>query len=392
MSFSMPCLKRHLHAVTPLDPDGMPRPQGSGIAFHYGHERGIVLEDVDAAQLRLLSLLDGQHTFDDIVARLQAHDPAITASDVAETLDQLAELGLVEDAAASVPDSLTATDLTRYAGQIRFFSILDTSGQQRFEMQARLKRARVAVLGLGGLGSNVVMGLAAAGVGFIRGVDGDTVELGNLNRQVLYDFADIGQPKVAAAAAQMQRFNPDVQFEPVQRFLDGPEQIAELIRDVDVVAMCADSPRSIMMWMNSAALATGTPFITGGYRGMAAEVGPFVVPFETACLACLDIERPPDAPEELAWIEESYWLRHPTTYTVSSLAASLTCADIIKYLTGFAQPATCNLVYELDIERFAMSTSPRPRNPQCAACATRPQRDMSVDAATSATSLVAAMG
>jgi len=368
MAFIRPCLKRHLHAVTPLDPAGVPRPQGTDIAFHYGHERGIALEDVDEAQLLLISLLDGQYTFDEIMARLQAHDAGITAGDISQQLDQLAELSLIEDAGVTPPDALTETDLERYAGQIRFFSILDTSGKQRFEMQARLKRARVTVLGLGGLGSNVVMGLAAAGVGFIRGVDGDSVEMSNLNRQVLYDVGDFGTSKALAAAEQVRRFNPSIVFEPLHEFLESPERIAEVIKDTDVVALCADAPHSIFVWVNSAALATGVPFISGGYRGTAAEVGPFVVPFTTSCLGCNMPLQPEAPPVPLAWVNEAFWLRHPTSYITTAAAASLTCGEIIKYLTGFATPVTYNSMYTLDIEHLTLTSVPRARDPHCAVC------------------------
>ncbi len=368
MAFIRPRFKRHLHAVTPLDPDGTPRSQGTDVAFHYGHERGVALENVDEAQLLLLSLLNGEHTFDEIVARLQAYDANITAEDVSEQLDQLAALSLIEDAGISPPDALTESDLERYAGQIRFFSILDTTGKQRFEMQARLKNARVAVLGLGGLGSNVLTGLAAAGVGFMRGVDGDSVEISNLNRQVLYSVDDIGQPKALAAAAHIRRFNPDITFEPLREFINSQERVAEIIRDVDVVALCADAPPAMFMWVNDAAIAAGVPFITGGYRGIIAEVGPFVVPFATSCLACGQPLRPEPPPASLSWIEESFWLRHPTSYMTTSAAASLTCGEIIKHITGFATPATYNAMYTLDFESLTLATSPLPRDPHCAIC------------------------
>lgn len=381
MAFIRPCLKRHLHAVTPLDSAGVPRAQGTNVSFHYGHERGIAIEDVDEAQLLLLSLLDGRLTLDEIVARLQAHDAGITAEDVSEQLDLLAELSLIEDAGVTPPDDLTENDLERYAGQIRFFSILDTSGTQRYEMQARLKRARVAVLGLGGLGCNVLTGLAAAGVGFIRGIDGDIVEMSNLNRQVLYETGDIGQPKALAAAAHLRRFNPTITFEPLHEFLESPERIAEVIKDTDLVAVCADAPRAIFLWVNSAALATGVPFIAGGYRGAAAEVGPFVVPFTTSCLGCGGLPQTEPPPASLAWVNEAFWLRHPTSYITTAAAASLTCGEIIKHLTGFATPTTYDTVYTLDIERMSLTTSPRPRNPHCTACGDVPRAAMGQHAA-----------
>jgi hypothetical protein len=265
MSFALPCIKRHFHLVRRLPQEAAP--SGLALSFHYGHERGVLLHDLDDLQVLLLSLLDGHHSFDEIVTYLQAHDAVITAEDVAEFLDELASYGLIEEAQISPPADLTPTDLLRYESQIRFFSVFDTTGRQRYEMQARLKRARVTVLGLGGFGSNIVIGLAAAGVGSLRGVDFDVVELGNLNRQVLYDTTQVGQPKALAAAEQLRRFNPEIDFEPIQRRIESPESILEVIEGSDVVAFCADSPPGISLWMNAASLETGIPFIMGATMG-----------------------------------------------------------------------------------------------------------------------------
>jgi bacteriocin biosynthesis cyclodehydratase domain-containing protein len=372
MSFALPRIKRHFHLVRSIPEEASP--SGLALAFHYGRERGVLLHDLDDLQVLLLSLLDGHHSFHEIVTQLQAHDAAVTVEDVAEHLDELARYGLLEEAQISPPAELTPTDLMRYDSQIRFFSVFDTTGRQRYEMQARLKRARVTVLGLGGLGSNIVLGLAAAGVGSLRGVDFDVVELGNLNRQVLYDALQVGQPKALAAAEQLRRFNPAIDFEPVQRRIESPESILEVIEGSDVVAFCADSPPSISLWMNAASLETGIPFIMGGYRGGVAEVGPFVVPFQTACLACQPQEPREHFPDALAWMNAAHRLRHPTSHMVSALAANLACSDLIKYLTGMGEPATYNNLYGLNIEQFTLTPFPLSRSEACVLCGSRATR------------------
>ncbi len=375
MSFALPRIKRHFHLVRSIQEEASP--SGLALSFHYGRERGVLLQHLDDLQVLLISLLDGHHPFHEIVTQLQAHDAAITAKDVAEILDDLARYGLLEEAQISPPANLTPTDLMRYESQIRFFSVFDTTGKQRYEMQARLKRARVTILGLGGLGSNIVLGLAAAGVGSIRGVDFDVVELSNLNRQVLYDAVQVGQPKALAAAEQVRRFNAEIDFEPVQRRIDSPESILEVIEGSNLVAFCADSPPSIYLWMNAASLETGIPFIMGGYRGGVAEVGPFVIPYQTACLTCQQREPQENVPESVAWMNDAYRLRHPTSHVVSGVAANLACSDIMKYLTGMGEPATYNNLYGLSIEQFTLTPLPWPHSeacPMCGSTATRSQR------------------
>lgn len=367
MPFAKPCFKRFLH-VRSMRPNASQCEQTIGV--HYGRERGVMLEDVDETQMRLLSLLDGQHSFADIVRVLQDQDSRVTASDVSEALDDLQRFGLLEDAAVSPPSDLLSSDLERYASQIHFLSLLDTTGTQKYALQVKLKQARVAVLGLGGLGSNVLLGLAAIGVGFLRGVDCDCVEIGNLNRQVLYDVADLGKPKAEAAAEHLARFNPDVMFEPVQRRITGPHEIMDLIDGVDLVAFCADEPREIAMWMNQAALEKGIPFVLGGYHGAGAEVGPFVIPFQTGCLACEQAGNDPDngTIAELTWIEQATRIRHPNVHFVTALAAHLTCSEICKYLLEIREPATSNRRYILDIEQFTLTASEFPRSLECCMC------------------------
>ncbi|GHO50637.1 TOMM precursor leader peptide-binding protein [Ktedonospora formicarum] len=373
MPFTKPCFKRFLH-VKRLGTQPAPSSNSQQtISIHYGRERGVMLEEIDEAQLLLLSQLDGRHSFEDIVNTLQQHHPQVTTEEVSEALEELLHFGLLEDAAIEPPAALLPSDLERYSSQIHFLSLLDASGTQKYVFQAKLKQARVAVLGLGGLGSNVLLGLAAIGVGFLRGVDGDQVELGNLNRQVLYEVNDLGKPKVHAAAEQLARFNPNVQFEPVQQTITSSQQLGALIEGADLVVFCADQPREITSWMNQTALQREIPFIMGGYHGAGAEVGPFVVPFQTACLACVYTSLDPDegTVEELAWIEQAAWLRHPNIHFVTALSAHLICAEICKYLLGNSEPATYNHRYLLDLQQFTLTANALIRDSNCPQCANR---------------------
>ncbi|RMH53373.1 MAG: hypothetical protein D6686_00760, partial [Alphaproteobacteria bacterium] len=104
--------------------------------------------------------------------------------------------------------TLTPDELSRYA---RHIVLRELGGPG----QARLKAARILVVGAGGLGAPALLYLAAAGVGRIAVVDDDTVALSNLQRQVLFATADIGRPKVAVAAERLAALNPHVAVEPV---------------------------------------------------------------------------------------------------------------------------------------------------------------------------------
>ncbi|MFO7771416.1 MAG: HesA/MoeB/ThiF family protein [Roseovarius gahaiensis] len=123
--------------------------------------------------------------------------------------------------------------MTRYARQIAVPGVGDAG-------QARLQAARLLVVGAGGLAAPVLQYLAGAGVGHIRLVDPDHVELSNLHRQTLFRQGDLGQPKARAAADAMRALNPECRIEAVEAAL-GPENAADFCAGVQVVVDCADS-------------------------------------------------------------------------------------------------------------------------------------------------------
>lgn len=165
-------------------------------------------------------------------------------------------------------------DTERYARQL---TLLGEAGQ------ARLARERVLVLGAGGLGSPLLLYLAAAGVGALRVADGDTVSPSNLNRQVLYTAGDLGEPKAACAARRLRALNPALETESVTEYLTE-ENGAALLADCDAVALCVDS-REARLLGNRLACAAGLPLVDAGVEGFGGYVTA-VLPGVTPCLAC----------------------------------------------------------------------------------------------------------
>ncbi len=175
--------------------------------------------------------------------------------------------------------SLSAQDELRYSRQIRFAPI-GIAGQQQ------LINARVLVLGLGALGSASAEMLTRAGVGHLRIVDRDFVELSNLQRQSLYREADAleGTPKAIAAAKRLQSINSQLVIEP--HVLDvTPKNILGLAASVDLIIDGTDH-FDIRFLINDAAVHTKIPWVFGGCLGAEGQVMA-VVPGVTACLRCL---------------------------------------------------------------------------------------------------------
>ncbi|HDS63330.1 MAG TPA: HesA/MoeB/ThiF family protein, partial [Methanofollis liminatans] len=159
------------------------------------------------------------------------------------------------------------------------------------EGQERLKKATAFIAGAGGLGCPIALYLAAAGVGRIRLVDSDTVDLSNLNRQVLYQKADIGRPKVAAAAEKLAALNPEISVEAVRTVIDAAT-VAGLTAGADVIVDAMDNFETRYL-LNGAALERGIPLVHGAISGFFGQATT-IIPGRTPCLACIFPNPPPD--------------------------------------------------------------------------------------------------
>ncbi|MEM2339521.1 MAG: HesA/MoeB/ThiF family protein [Nitrososphaerales archaeon] len=173
--------------------------------------------------------------------------------------------------------SLSDIELDRYSRQI----VLDDIG---YKGQLKLKEAKVCVIGLGGLGSHIILQLAGMGIGFLRIVDQDVVDLSNLHRQSIYTMDFIGYAKVEAASNIIQRINPDVRVEPLPLVINY--KTAEMVvRGVDVVIDGLDSIEARYA-INYACVKHKIPFVYGAaIRTLAAAST--IIPYKTPCLKCI---------------------------------------------------------------------------------------------------------
>ncbi|GFJ87277.1 HesA/MoeB/ThiF family protein [Phytohabitans rumicis] len=255
------------------------------------------IEDPDGWLWTLIRATDGTRVEQDIVAEVCRAHPAVSDDDVRAGLEQLTTAGHVEDAGADPPADLTSREQERYRRGSRYYSWVDlTPRSSPWEVQQRLKRAKVVVLGVGGTGGSAALALAASGIGHLHCVDADVVELSNLNRQILYTEDDLGKAKVEATVARLRRLNSDIEVTGEQRRIGSQQDIADVIEGCDVLAQCADQPADIRRWANLACLTAGIPWADGGYRGPMLTAGGYQ-PGVGACWECLreaESTSPPD--------------------------------------------------------------------------------------------------
>jgi len=196
------------------------------------------------------------------------------------------------------------------------------------EGQKRLLGSRVLVCGCGALGSVLADSLARAGVGHLRIVDRDFVEISNLQRQVLFDEDDVAGrvPKAIAAAEKLSRINSGITLEPIVADIDHTN-ILKFFEGIDLVVDGTDN-FEVRFLVNDAALETGTPWVYGGCVGTHGQTMA-IVPGESACLRCLIEDVPPPGAAETCDTAG-------VLGAASNVVASLQTVAALKILSGQA--------------------------------------------------------
>jgi molybdopterin/thiamine biosynthesis adenylyltransferase len=179
--------------------------------------------------------------------------------------------------------AMTDDDLLRYSRHL----LLDDIG---IEGQRKLLAAHALVIGAGGLGSPVALYLGTAGVGRITIVDGDRVDLTNLQRQIAHDLASIGVPKADSAARSIAAINPTVRVTPVHERVDAA-RLLELVADADVVIDCSDN-FATRQAVNAACVARTRPLVAGAAIGFDGQVS--VYDTRSGASPCYACAFPPD--------------------------------------------------------------------------------------------------
>lgn len=237
---------------------------------------------------------------------------------------------------------LTDEQLSRYRRNIILPGVGDAG-------QEKLLGSGVLVVGAGGLGSPAAYYLAAAGVGRIGLVDGDLVDISNLQRQILHRTEDIGRPKARSGASKLRALNPEIEVMAIEESITRTN-VAELVRLYDVVVDCTDN-FPVRYLLNDACIDYCKPMIFGGVLAFAGQVMT-IIPGEGPCLRCLFREEPPP--------------NAPTCADVGILGAvpgvigTLQAAEAVKCILGVGKPLVGRLLtydalsatfYEIALEK-----------------------------------------
>ena len=249
---------------------------------------------------------------------------------------------------------LSPTELVRYA---RHLTLPEVGGAG----QERLARARVLLVGAGGLGSPAALYLAAAGVGTLGIVDGDAVELSNLQRQILHGTGAVGRPKTDSARERLHDLNPGVEVElhPVRL---TSENALEILGGYELTIDGSDNfPTRYLV--NDASVLLGKPYIYGSIFRFDGQVSVFAAP-GGPCYRCLFAEAPP--PDLVPNCAEAGVLG-----VLPGLVGSLQALEAIKWILGEGESLVGRLLL-VDALRVRFRELSVARDPACAVCGDQP--------------------
>jgi len=239
---------------------------------------------------------------------------------------------------------LTTAERDRYQRQIMMGGFGEVG-------QEKLKQAKVFIAGAGGLGSPVAIYLAVAGVGQIRIVDRDVVELSNLNRQILHWDKDVDRGKAESAGEKLRQMNSDIKIEVIAENITE-DNILGLIGDCQLIVDAMDNfPTRYLL--NKAALSRNIPFFHGSIHGLDG-MATTIIPGETACLRCIFPEPPPAA-------------IFPVIGVTPGIIGCIQATEVIKHIVGIGELLKNRLlVWDGTITHFGELIVKK--DPQCRDC------------------------
>ena len=254
-------------------------------------------------------------------------------------------------AVAGGSDELSSKELDRFSRQV----MLEEIGYQG---QLKLKNSKVCVVGVGGLGNPITSRLAAMGVGTLRIVDRDVIELSNLHRQTMFDEDDVGQVKVEVAAKKLQKLNPDCKIEALAVSVNDYTAL-EVIEGCDVVIDALDSVNARYA-LNKACVNFNIPFVTGAAVGVSGQAFT-ILPKTSACYYCmfpsLDEDSMPTCSIEGV---------HPS---ILSIIGGIEVSEAVKVILG-KKPSLSEKILHVDIENLDFTTTRTFRAEECPICGT----------------------
>lgn len=326
---------------------------------------------VDREGLNMLAALTTASTASELSKSLRA-PPAVVRS----SLKALADGGFVTEK-REVPRRLR-----RYDRHLLFYGL---QGADALRAQTEISRSRIALIGMGGIGSWVSMNLIGAGFKELRLIDFDTIELSNLTRQILYTEKDLGRHKADVASERLKERNSQTEISTVHLQLSGTKQLKRALKGFDFVVLSADRPAKIHDWVDEVCVELQIPYLNVGYRDGVGVVGPMTDPGRTSCYQChkprvakSDARSATLGEAQAGTVECGELISHfdsryqaPSFGPLNAMVSSLAAVELIKLIAKIGEVRSYGVELEVDPMTFEIVETPYPRDETCWHCGNR---------------------
>lgn len=235
------------------------------------------------------------------------------------------------------------------------------------EGQEKIHNGKVLIIGAGGLGAPIAFYLAAAGVGTIGIIDGDVVDLSNLQRQIIHFTADVDKPKVQSAKEKINQLNPDVNVITYQTLFTA-ENAFDIIKDYDFIVDGTDN-FPVKFLINDACVLAKKPFSHGGILRFDGQTLTYVP--GSACYRCLFHSPPP--PDAVPTCSQAGVLG-----AIAGMLGTIQAAEVLKYLTGVGDLLT-NRLLMFNAKKMEFRTVTAKPTDDCPVCGSHPTVKQLVD-------------
>lgn len=285
------------------------------------------------------------------------------SSDELQTIFQLLTDNNIIKLVPQIAHQLSDRELMKFDRQIRSFAALKHNNiADAIKFQEKIKRSHIAILGIGGVGSYVAYGLTTMGIGGLTLIDFDHIELSNTSRQMLYTESDIGKRKIDVAKKKLIAVNPIVEIKTIPKRITQPTDLEPHLKDVDILILCADTPRGKIVYIVDEACQTKKcPFLFGIPSYNQIICGPLIIPGRTRTYAEIfpntnvleKANLSHDTSEKINYLNAGFVATIIDPY--NAIAAKLVTLEAVKFLTGFSQCQLINQVLNFDTNTLISS-------------------------------------
>jgi molybdopterin/thiamine biosynthesis adenylyltransferase len=317
-----------------------------------GKSNGDVLayEDPDNLLIHIAKFLDGNHTLQELQQNLEE----IGFNQSIDGLESIISKVFIEEKLVFNPGDhyiLSDREVLKYDRILHFFSSFDNVDFLKAQqMQQKLFKANILVLGVGGTGGHTAHSLIASGIRNMTIVDFDNIEITNVTRQMLYDESDLGSPKIEIAKQRLLKLNPEANIKIISKKIENTNDILNIIgkEQFDFVVNTMDNPRGKIRYIVDKALYdTNIPYIFNGSTGSKVVIGPTIQKEKTKSYSqlvpCSNID------DIVASINDEIYVTN-VIEPMNGAVGQLTAYEVIKYITKCADLATWGERVKLDMD------------------------------------------